>query len=89
MTEDILVAKVFLEDLGNRSKCNEIETLKNILEKQIEKKPTDIHTSSEMEDIEYMGKDTLYGYCPVCGYKQNTFYNEHYCGDCGQKLHWN
>lgn len=87
--EEILVAKVFLEDLETKSKCNEIKILKEILEKQIEKTPTDIHKSSDMEDIECMGKDTLFGYCPVCGYKQNNFYNEYYCGDCGQRLNWN
>lgn len=46
------------------------------------------HKSNNIEDIELMGEDTLYGSCPMCYELVCSLWCPSYCGDCGQKIEW-
>ena len=58
------------------------------LENQIAEKVSNIHKSTDEEDRQFNGEETLYGYCPYCGELNNTLWNADCCGDCGKKLDW-
>lgn len=80
--EDLTIAKVFLEDLEQRSKCNEINTLKKVLEKQIAK------TQNYEGDGYYNGELVLDTWiCPNCGKSYEVDYDNYdYCPNCGQHI---
>lgn len=80
--EDLTVAKVFLEDLEQKSKCNEINTLKEAIEKQMAKIP------NYEGDGYYNGELVLDTWiCPNCGNQYEVDYEEHdYCPKCGQHI---
>ena len=78
-SEEIRVAKDYLDDLEKQhGKCNEIETLRNALEKQVSKPTEEIRTA--------MGR--YFNYCPECNIKISEYKSvcPVYCSNCGQKL---
>ena len=83
MTVEVLtVAKVFLEDLEQKSKCNEINTLKEALEKQMAKIPN-------YEGDGYYNGVLVYDtwICPCCEKKYEVDYEDYaYCPNCGQHI---
>lgn len=80
--EELKVAKIFLEDLEQRSQCNEINTLKEALEKQMAKIP------NYEGNGYYNGELVLDTWiCPNCGNQYEVDYEEHdYCPKCGQHI---
>lgn len=82
--EDLTIAKVFLEDLEQKSKCNEISTLKEVLEKQRPKTP---YFSGDGYWNGQLVYDTWT--CPNCSKSYEVDYEEHdYCPNCGQAIKW-
>lgn len=61
---------------------DEALTIKNSLEKQIPKKPTDIKISFHKHSTLLKG---MYGKCPMCGTVQA---DDKYCQHCGQAIDW-
>ena len=76
--EDVLIARMYVEDLKRESFCNELNTISRIIDMRLPRKP--------IEQIKLIGLDKG-GKCSTCHKYVNNNQHWMYC-ECGQKLDW-
>ena len=86
--EALNMAITALEEIQQYRAIGTVSEFRELKEKATAKKVVDIHKSVCVEDIEFNGEHTLYGYCPSCNTFLCDLWNEKSCGECNQVVDW-
>lgn len=78
--EDVRLAKLWIDTMLIKQPCKELETLKDLCERNIAK-PAVLYTCNDGVDYTHFKSEKD---CPRCGHTIKTW--RPYCENCGQRL---